>query len=89
MEIHHFIGKDIAYFHTLFWPSMLKAADYRLPNAVHVHGFLTVDRRKCRRAAGRSLQRGCFPRFIDPEYLRYYYGAKLSHQPSDLDLNTR
>ncbi len=88
VEIHHFIGKDIAYFHTLFWPSMLKAADYRTPDAVHVHGFLTVDRRKMSKSRGTFITARLFSRFIEPEYLRYYYGAKLSHQPSDLDLNT-
>lgn len=87
-EIHHFIGKDIAYFHTLFWPSMLKAADYRRPDAVHVHGFLTVDRRKMSKSRGTFITARLFSEFIDPSYLRYYYGAKLSSQPSDLDLNT-
>ncbi len=88
VEIHHFIGKDIAYFHTLFWPSMLKAADYRLPSAIHVHGFLTVDRRKMSKSRGTFITARQFADALSPWYLRYYYGAKLNDQAFDLDLNT-
>jgi len=86
-EIHHFIGKDIAYFHTLFWPAVLKAAEYRLPTAVHVHGFLTVDSRKMSKSRGTFITARQFADFLNPWYLRYYYGAKLGNSIDDLDLN--
>lgn len=87
VEIHHFIGKDIAYFHTLFWPAMLKAADYRLPEAVHVHGFLTVDSRKMSKSRGTFITAQQFADLLDPLYLRYYYATKLNESIDDLDLN--
>lgn len=86
-EVHHFIGKDIAYFHILFWPAMLKAANYRIPNAVHVHGFLTVDGRKMSKSRGTFITARQFAEFIPPWCLRYYYGTKLSSSIDDLDLN--
>jgi methionyl-tRNA synthetase len=86
-EIHHFIGKDIVYFHTLFWPAMLQAANYRLPKAVHVHGFLTVDGRKMSKSRGTFVTAALFADFIDPSCLRYYYGTKLGDSVEDLDLN--
>lgn len=86
-EIHHFIGKDIAYFHTLFWPAMLKAADYRIPDAVHVHGFLTVDSRKMSKSRGTFITARLFADHINPWYLRYYYATKLGNSIDDLDLN--
>jgi methionyl-tRNA synthetase len=86
-EIHHFIGKDIAYFHTLFWPAMLRSADYRTPDAVHVHGFLTVDSRKMSKSRGTFITARQFADFLNPWYLRYYYGTKLGNSIDDLDLN--
>ncbi|MEJ2717072.1 MAG: methionine--tRNA ligase [Deltaproteobacteria bacterium] len=86
-EIHHFIGKDIAYFHTLFWPAMLKAAGYRTPNAIHVHGFLTVDGRKMSKSRGTFVTARQFSDSLHPWYLRYYYGTKLNDSIDDLDLN--
>jgi methionyl-tRNA synthetase len=87
-EIRHFIGKDIAYFHTLFWPAMLKAADYRTPVAVHVHGFLTVDGRKMSKSRGTFITARHFADHLNPWYLRYYYATKLNDSIDDLDLNT-
>jgi methionyl-tRNA synthetase len=85
--IHHFIGKDIAYFHTLFWPATLKAADYRLPSAVHVHGFLTVDGRKMSKSRGTFITARRFAEVLSPRHLRYYYATKFSDTIDDLDLN--
>lgn len=87
VEIHHFIGKDIAYFHTLFWPAVLSAADYRIPTAVHVHGFLTVDGRKMSKSRGTFITAREFGSFLNPWYLRYYYSTKMSNSIDDLDLN--
>ena len=87
VEIHHFIGKDIAYFHTLFWPAMLEAADYRTPDAVHVHGFLTVNGLKMSKSRGTFITARQFADFMSPWYLRYYYATKLSNSIDDLDLN--
>jgi len=86
-EIHHFIGKDIAYFHILFWPAMLQAADYRRPTAVHVHGFLTVDGRKMSKSRGTFITARQFAEFIPSWCLRYYYATKLGSSIDDLDLN--
>jgi len=87
VEIHHFIGKDIAYFHILFWPAMLKAANYRTPDFVHVHGFLTVDSRKMSKSRGTFITARQFADFLNPWYLRYYYSTKLGSSIDDLDLN--
>ncbi len=87
VEIHHFIGKDIAYFHTLFWPAMLKSAEYRLPSAVHVHGFLTIDSRKMSKSRGTFITARHFADNIHPWYLRYYYATKLNDSIDDVDLN--
>ncbi len=87
VKIHHFIGKDIAYFHTLFWPAMLKAADYRIPDAVHVHGFLTVNGRKMSKSRGTFITARQFADFVPSQYLRYYYATKLADSIDDLDLN--
>jgi len=86
-EIHHFIGKDIAYFHTLFWPATLKAADYKTPDEVHVHGFLTVDGRKMSKSRGTFITARRFCELLDPWCLRYYYATKLNDSIDDLDLN--
>ncbi len=87
VEIHHFIGKDITYFHTLFWPAMLKTAGFSLPRKVHIHGFLTVDGEKMSKSKGTFIRAACYLKHLDPAYLRYYYAAKLTPRVDDLDLN--
>lgn len=87
VEIHHFIGKDITYFHTLFWPGMLKSAGYSLPDRVHIHGFLTVDGEKMSKTKGTFVMAETYLKHLDPAYLRYYYAAKLGPRLDDLDLN--
>ena len=87
VEIYHFIGKDIMYFHTLFWPAMLRAAEYRIPDKVHVHGFLTIDSRKMSKSRGTFITARLFADYLNPWYLRYYYATKLSNSIDDLDLN--
>lgn len=86
-EIVHFIGKDIVYFHTLFWPAMLMGADYRAPDAVYVHGFLTVNGQKMSKSRGTFISARHYLDHLDPEYLRYYYACKLSSRVEDIDLN--
>lgn len=86
-EIHHFIGKDITYFHTLFWPAMLKMAGFSLPTKVHIHGFLTVDGEKMSKSKGTFVQASTYANHLDPSYLRYYYASKLGGRLDDLDLN--
>ncbi len=86
-EIHHFIGKDITYFHTLFWPAMLKTAGFQLPTKVHIHGFLTVDGEKMSKARGTFIRASTYLKHLDPSYLRYYFASKLGPRVDDLDLN--
>jgi len=86
-EIHHFIGKDITYFHTLFWPAMLKTAGFQLPARVHIHGFLTVNGQKMSKRHGTFVQASTYLEHLDPSYLRYYYASKLTSGVEDLDLN--
>jgi methionyl-tRNA synthetase len=86
-EIHHFIGKDITYFHTLFWPGMLKTAGFQLPTKVHIHGFLTVAGEKMSKSKGTFVRGATYLKHLDPAYLRYYYASKLSTRIDDLDLN--
>ena len=86
-EVHHFIGKDITYFHTLFWPSMLKTAGFNLPKKVHIHGFLTVNGKKMAKRDGTFVQAATYLEHLDPAYLRYYYASKLGGNVEDLDLN--
>ena len=86
-EIHHFIGKDIQYFHTLFWPAMLKTAGFSLPTKVHIHGFLTVDGEKMSKSRGTFVEASKYLEHLDPSYLRYYYATRLSSKVEDLDLN--
>ena len=86
-EVHHFLGKDIAYFHTLFWPGMLKTAGYTLPTKVQIHGFLTVDGKKMAKRDGTAIKAETYLKHLNPAYLRYYYASKLSHRVDDLDLN--
>lgn len=86
-EIHHFIGKDIQYFHTVFWPGMLHAAGFELPTRVHVHGFLTVDGEKMSKSDGTFIRASTYLDHLDPAYLRYFYASKLTGKLDDLDLN--
>ncbi len=86
-EIHHFIGKDITYFHTLFWPGMLKTAGYSLPTKVHIHGFLTVDGEKMSKSKGTFVNARTYLNHLDPSYLRYFYASKLTAKVDDLDLS--
>ncbi len=83
----HVIGKDIAYFHCLFWPAMLKNSGYRLPNRVQVHGFLTVNGQKMSKRSGTAVTARTYLEHLDPQYLRYYYASKLGPTNADLDLN--
>ncbi len=86
-ELHHFIGKDIVYFHTLFWPAMLKSAGMRLPTRVHVHGFLNVNGEKMSKSKGTLVPAAVAAQHLDPAYLRYYYASKLTAGVDDFDLN--
>ncbi|MBF0095953.1 MAG: methionine--tRNA ligase [Magnetococcales bacterium] len=86
-EVYHFIGKDILYFHTLFWPAMLKGGGFRTPTAVFAHGFLTVNGQKMSKSRGTFINARTYLDHLDPEYLRYYYACKLSNRVDDLDLN--
>ena len=86
-EIYHFIGKDIVNFHGLFWPAMLDSAGLRQPTAVYAHGFLTVNGVKMSKSRGTFILAGTYLEHLDPEYLRYYFAAKLSAGVDDIDLN--
>lgn len=86
-EVYHFIGKDIIYFHTLFWPSVLKGAGYRTPSAVWAHGFVTVNGNKMSKSKGTFIKARTYLEHFRPEFLRYYYAAKLSSRIDDFDLN--
>ncbi|RMG04350.1 MAG: methionine--tRNA ligase [Planctomycetota bacterium] len=86
-EIHHFIGKDITYFHTLFWPAMLKTAGFSLPRKIHIHGFLTVNGEKMSKSKGTFVRAAVYLKHLDPAYLRYYYASKLTPRVEDIDLN--
>jgi methionyl-tRNA synthetase len=86
-EIHHFIGKDITYFHTLFWPGMLKSANFNLPTKVHIHGFLTVDGKKMAKSDGTFILASTYRKHLNPEWFRYYITSKLSSKVDDIDLN--
>jgi methionyl-tRNA synthetase len=87
VEIHHFIGKDITYFHTLFWPGMLKTAGYSLPAKVHIHGFLMVGGEKMSKSKGTFVSARKYLNHLDPSLLRYFYAAKLSSRVEDFDLS--
>jgi methionyl-tRNA synthetase len=86
-ELHHFIGKDILYFHTLFWPAVLQAAGMRRPTAVHAHGFVTINGQKMSKSRGTFVTARRYLDSFEPEYLRYYFAAKLGPGIDDLDLN--
>uniref|UniRef100_UPI00356942A2 methionine--tRNA ligase n=1 Tax=Stieleria sp. TaxID=2795976 RepID=UPI00356942A2 len=85
-EIHHFIGKDITYFHTLFWPGMLHTAGLQLPTKVHIHGFLNVGGEKMSKSTGTLISAETYRKHSDPDYLRYFYATKLTQRVEDLDL---
>ncbi|PHS27590.1 MAG: methionine--tRNA ligase [Methylophaga sp.] len=86
-EMVHFIGKDIIYFHALFWPATLQGAGFRLPTSIFAHGFLTVDGKKMSKSRGTFIKARTYLDHLNPEYLRYYYAAKLGSGIDDIDLN--
>ena len=86
-EIHHFLGKDITYFHTLFWPGMLKTAGFQLPEKVHIHGFLTVNGEKMSKSKGTFIKAATYLKHLDPSALRYFYASKLGAKLDDIDLS--
>lgn len=86
-EIYHFIGKDIIYFHALFWPAMLEGAGFRKPTSIFAHGFLTVDGRKMSKSRGTYIEAATYLKHLNPEYLRYYFATKLTSGLDDIDLN--
>ncbi|MBL6723431.1 MAG: methionine--tRNA ligase [Candidatus Margulisbacteria bacterium] len=87
VEIHHFIGKDIMYFHTLFWPAMLAVSGFNQPKKVHIHGFLTVNGEKMSKSRGTFILARDYAKLLNPDILRYYYAAKLSSSMDDIDFN--
>lgn len=87
IELHHFIGKDIMYFHTLFWPAILISANLRTPSNIAIHGFLTIDGQKMSKSRGTFIKALTYLQYLDPEYLRYYFASKLSSHIEDIDLN--
>ncbi|GAC62976.1 methionyl-tRNA synthetase [Edwardsiella tarda ATCC 15947 = NBRC 105688] len=86
-ELYHFIGKDIVYFHSLFWPAMLEGSGFRKPSNVFVHGYVTVNGAKMSKSRGTFIQARTYLNHLDPDCLRYYYAAKLSARIDDIDLN--
>ncbi|MGD7035044.1 methionine--tRNA ligase [Methylotuvimicrobium buryatense] len=86
-ELYHFIGKDIIYFHALFWPAMLKGSGFRMPSAIFAHGFLTVNGEKMSKSRGTFIKARTYLDHLNPEYLRYYFAAKLGSGVDDIDLN--
>jgi len=86
-EIYHFIGKDIAYFHGLFWPALLSAANLKLPSGINVHGFLTINGEKMSKSKGTGILAKEFAEITNPETLRYYFATKLNNKVEDIDLN--
>jgi len=87
VEIHHFIGKDITYFHTLFWPGMLKTSQFTLPTRIHIHGFLTVGGEKMSKSKGTFVKAETYLKHLSPAFLRYYFASKLGPRLDDIDLN--
>ena len=86
-ELYHFVGKDILYFHTLFWPAMLHGAGFRTPTAVFTHGFLTINGQKMSKSRGTFIRARTYLNHLDPDYLRYYFAAKLNNRVEDIDFN--
>ena len=87
-ELYHFIGKDIIYFHGLFWPALLHGAGWRVPTAIFAHGFLTVDGAKLSKSRGTAVTAQQYLQVLDPEYLRYYFACKLSNKVEDVDFSS-
>ena len=87
VELHHFIGKDIAYFHSLFWPAMLMGAGFKTPDAIHCHGFITINGKKMSKSRGTFITARRYLDHLLPEYLRYYFAARLTPGIDDIDLN--
>ncbi|MEN9917224.1 MAG: methionine--tRNA ligase [Pseudomonadota bacterium] len=86
-ELYHFIGKDIINFHAIFWPAILKSADFRSPTAIFVHGYVTVNGKKMSKSRGTYIAARHYLNYLDPEYLRYYFATKLSRRAEDIDFN--
>lgn len=86
-ELYHFIGKDILYFHTLFWPAMLEGADYRKPSAIFAHGFLTINGQKMSKSRGTFITARSYLNHLEASYIRFYYACKLNAEIEDIDLN--
>ena len=86
-EMYHFIGKDISYFHALFWPAMLDGSNFRKPTAIFCHGFLTIDGEKMSKSRGTFFNARTYLNHLSPEYLRYYYASRLTNKIEDIDLN--
>lgn len=86
-ELYHFVGKDIIYFHALFWPALLAGSDHRLPTAIFTHGFLTVNGQKMSKSRGTFIEARKYLAHLNPEYLRYYFAAKLNGKVEDIDLS--
>ena len=86
-EVHHFIGKDIINFHALFWPAVLSGANFRTPTRIHTHGFVTVNGTKMSKSRGTFIMASDYLDYLNPEYLRYYYAAKLNGSSDDIDIN--
>jgi len=86
-ELYHFVGKDILYFHTLFWPALLHGAGFRTPTAVFTHGFLTINGQKMSKSRGTFITARDYLTHLDPDYLRYYFAARLNNRVEDLDFN--
>lgn len=86
-ELYHFIGKDITYFHALFWPAVLTGGGFRVPNGIFVHGFLTINGQKMSKSRGTFVNAKDYLNHLDPDYLRYYLAAKLTSHVEDIDLN--
>jgi methionyl-tRNA synthetase len=87
VELYHFIGKDIVYFHALFWPAVLSGAGYRRPTGIFPHGFLTINGEKMSKSRGGNITMAAFAKHLEPDYLRYYYASKLGSGVEDIDLN--
>jgi methionyl-tRNA synthetase len=86
-ELYHFIGKDITYFHALFWPAMLMGAGFKTAKKLFIHGFLTVNGKKMSKSRGTFIKASTYLRYLNPEYLRYYYASKLTGGIEDIDLS--
>lgn len=86
-EVYHFIGKDIVYFHALFWPAMLAGSEFRTPTGIFVHGFLTVNGEKMSKSRGTFINAATYAEHLHPEYLRYYFASKLTSKVEDINLD--